>query len=349
MTQVYAFYDLAFRALHSARIHRAFLRLGHSKGIILTVHHVRSWQARAFAPNRSLEITPEFLERVIGHVRAQGIEFVTMDEAVERVRSSDQNRFAVLTFDDGYHDTFRHALPILQRLPTPATVFITPGFADRTAPLWWLDLEAAIAQSDQIQWYEDGTANTLPTTTPREKQSAFCRIYGKIRTLPWTTASALVSDVVADAALDSAGICATNCLDWDGIRDLAADPLITIGAHSMSHPILSACSTQTVIAELSRSRSAIETQLDCSIRHLAYPNGDSSAAGPREFEIAGELGFSSTCTTRPGLIYAEHRNWLNALPRVSLNGYFQDLDSLDVLLSGAPFLIRNLGGRLDVS
>ena len=54
-------------------------------------------------------------------------------------------------------------------------------------------------------------------------------------------------------------------------------------------------------------------------------------------------------TTRPGLLFPEHAGARLALPRVSLNGLWQDLRYLDVLLSGAPFRLWNRGRRLNVA
>jgi peptidoglycan/xylan/chitin deacetylase (PgdA/CDA1 family) len=58
--------------------------------------------------------------------------------------------------------------------------------------------------------------------------------------------------------------------------------------------------------------------------------------GPREFEIAAELGFKTAVTTRPDVLKPAHRNSLTALPRISVNGRFQSTRYIDVLLSGVP-------------
>ncbi len=98
--------------------------------------------------------------------------------------------------------------------------------------------------------------------------------------------------------------------------------------------------------ELAESRRLIEQRLDRPARHLAYPVGDPTSAGRREFAIAADLGFASAVTTRPGMIFPAHRDHRLALPRLSLNGHWQSLESLEVLLSGVPFALWNKGRRV---
>jgi peptidoglycan/xylan/chitin deacetylase (PgdA/CDA1 family) len=57
--------------------------------------------------------------------------------------------------------------------------------------------------------------------------------------------------------------------------------------------------------------------------------------------MVAEAGFAAAVTTRKGLVFGEHRNHLTALPRLSLNGAYQDCDFADVLLTGAPFAMFN--------
>jgi hypothetical protein len=49
--------------------HKLFGGLTRGAGVVFTLHHVRPWDGRAFAPNRLLEITPEFLDTVLGYLR----------------------------------------------------------------------------------------------------------------------------------------------------------------------------------------------------------------------------------------------------------------------------------------
>jgi peptidoglycan/xylan/chitin deacetylase (PgdA/CDA1 family) len=85
------------------------------------------------------------------------------------------------------------------------------------------------------------------------------------------------------------------------------------------------------------------------VSHLAYPYGDRNAAGEREFAMARESGFKTAVTTRPGMIFAENAAHLTALPRVSLNGNYQDQRYLPVLTSGAATALWNGFRRVDAA
>ena len=100
-------------------------------------------------------------------------------------------------------------------------------------------------------------------------------------------------------------------------------------------------SDATVRAEMQMSRAVLEAALGKRPEHLAYPVGDPTSAGPREFRIAAELGFKTAVTTRPGVLFKAHRDYLTALPRISVNGNFQRPRYTKVLIAGAPTAVWN--------
>ena len=94
-------------------------------------------------------------------------------------------------------------------------------------------------------------------------------------------------------------------------------------------------------AEMAESIARIEKELGHPCRHFSYPYGCENSAGEREFRIAAELGIETAVTTQKGLLYPEHVHELTALPRLSLNGDFQDMRYVKALLSGVPFALMN--------
>jgi peptidoglycan/xylan/chitin deacetylase (PgdA/CDA1 family) len=336
-----------FAVFRATGLHRLLAPLTRGQGAVLMLHHVRPWAAEAFAPNRLLEIEPAFLDASLSRIKALGFEVVSMDAALERLLTPGARPFVTLTFDDGYRDNVTHALPILERHGAPFTLFVTTGFADRSARLWWVELEESIRALDAVSVAVDGTTFVMPSRTPAAKRAAFDALYWRLRDGPEERLLSVIADLMAQAGLSSPALVDRLCLDWGGIEALARHPLCTIGVHTLTHPMLAKHAPEAMRRELAESRQLIEAHVAKPARHLAYPVGDAASAGPREFAMAADLGFISAVTTRPGMLFPGHHAHSHALPRLSMNGNWQSLDSLEILLSGLPFALWNRGRRVN--
>jgi peptidoglycan/xylan/chitin deacetylase (PgdA/CDA1 family) len=307
-------------------------------GAILTLHHVRPPRMDSFQPNRLLEITPAFLERLLKRLSRARIDVVSLDEMHRRFISGDyKRRFVCITFDDGYKDLLRWAYPLLKKYQLPFALYIPTSFPDRLGELWWVALEAVIAQNSRIGLVIDGKDQFFECHTVKEKRELYDAAYGYLRSLKTEEElRRVVRDLCACYRVDIASFCRELCMSWEEIAELAADPLCTIGAHTVNHPILKKIASDTTVrSEMEMSRAVLEAALGRRPEHLAYPVGDVTSAGPREFRIAAELGFKTAVTTRPGVLFKAHRDHLTALPRISVNGEFQRQRYLKVLMSGA--------------
>jgi peptidoglycan/xylan/chitin deacetylase (PgdA/CDA1 family) len=231
----------------------------------------------------------------------------------------------------------RYAYPLLKRYEVPFALYISTSFPDRLGELWWVALEAAIAGSERVSLTMEGRDRVFECATSRDKQQAYDEIYGWLRSLSSETElRRVVRDFAARHGVDMAALCRDDCMDWSELARIAADPLCTIGAHTVNHVMLKKMASERAVrTEMEMSRAVLEAALGVRPQHLAYPVGDPTSAGPREFRIAAELGFKTAVTTRPGVIFGEHRDHLTALPRISVNGDFQSRRYLKVLLSGA--------------
>ena len=320
-------------------------------GAILMLHHVRPPRPERFQPNRLLEVTPAFLERVLRLLRRSGLDLVSLDEMHRRLTQRDfRRRFVCITIDDGYRDTLQWAYPILKRHEAPFTVYIPTSFPDRLGELWWLALEAVVARNKYISLLVHGRERHFDCRTVPEKRHLFEDLYGWVRSL--ATEEELrraVRDLSQRYQVDIAAFCDELCMSWEELSKLAADPLVTIGAHTVNHVMLAKVPERSAHAEMEMSRSVIEASLGVRPDHLAYPVGDKTSAGVREFRIAAELGFKTAVTTRPGVLFPEHRDHLMSLPRISLHGERQQLRYVRVLLSGAATAVWNGFRRVDAA
>ncbi|MFM9973994.1 MAG: polysaccharide deacetylase family protein [Beijerinckiaceae bacterium] len=341
----HALFRAGLSALSATGLSRLMRPLTCGLGAVLMFHHVRPYAPKGFDPNRGLEITPEFLDATLTHVRARGYDIIALDALPERLANPrPEAPFVVLTFDDGYRDIASFALPVLKRHNAPFTLFATTGFAEGSAPLWWLDLADAIASGRPIEI----EGKRFAPRSDAERMAAFKALYSALSKQPLPTMIATINRLAHAADIDTITRLSALCLDWQGLSAMAAEPLCTIGAHTLTHPLLGTLGPEEVMREMAQSRAILEDRLQRSVQHFAYPAGDPHAAGIREFRQAKSLGFSTAMTTRPGVLYAGHTDHLQALPRLSVNGWHQSITSLDVLLSGAAFFLLNQGRKLNV-
>jgi peptidoglycan/xylan/chitin deacetylase (PgdA/CDA1 family) len=338
-------------SLYFSGAHRLMQPFLGGLGAILTLHHVRPPRRDAFQPNRLLEVTPGFLEDVVTLLRRANLDLVSLDEMYCRLRQGHSGRrFVCMTIDDGYRDTLLWAYPILKRHEVPFTVYVATSFAERIGELWWLALEAVIARSEHITLSIDGEERDFDARTVVEKRRTFESLYAHVRSLSTEVALRdVIRDLAARYEVQIAEFCRELCMPWDELAQLAADPLVTIGAHTVNHVMLAKVPEQSARAEMEQSRSVIAAALGTRPEHLSYPVGDPTSAGPREFRIAAELEFKTAVTTRPGALFPEHREYMTALPRISLNGEHQQLRYVQVLLSGAATAMWNGFRRVDAA
>ena len=342
---------LGLETLYFSGAHMLLRPLVGGVGAILMLHHVRPARRDRFQPNKQLEVTPEFLARVIRRLRRADVDLISLDEMHRRMIERDfGRRFACLTFDDGYRDNKEWAYPVLKAAQVPFALYIATSFPDRLGKLWWLVLEAVIAQNSRIALPMEGEERHIDCADVGTKRAVFERLYWWLRGL---RSEAEVLEVVRGLAVrygvDTAALCGELCMNWSEIGEIARDPLATIGAHTVNHVMLAKTSEEAVHAELNRSRTVLDAAIGIAPTHLAYPFGDRTTAGPREFRIAAELGYKTAVTTRPGVLFAEHADHLTALPRISLNGTYQDERFISVLMSGAATALWNGFRRVDAA
>ena len=320
-------------------------------GAIFMLHHVRPSRNAEFQPNRHLEVEPDFLRAMLLHLRALGVDVVTMDEMHQRLSQRDfARRFACFTFDDGYRDNRDFALPVMEEFDAPFTVYVTSDFAEGSGRLWWVALEQVIAKASSIEVPVGGAMTRFDTSTLPAKQAAFGRVHDWLRALPGEHDMAReISALCVRHGIDESTIVRELCMSWDELRAFADEPLVTIGAHTITHCNLAKQSEAAASFEIATSRARIEAALERPVQHLAYPYGDRIAAGPREFKLARAAGFKTAVTTRPGMIFPESADHLTALQRVSLNGNSQDERMIPVLTSGAATAVWNGFRRIDAA
>lgn len=298
--------------------------------------------------NAFLSCAPDFLDRLLGSLRRDGWRFVSLDEVADRLAAGHgDERFAAVTLDDGYRDNAERGAPVFRAHDVPYAIFVCPGLVDGRAFVWWEVLARAIDRNDRVTLATDDAPIMLDCATPARKRAAYRRLLDHLSTAVDEDAQRrFVARFAADHGVDPAGHCRDAIMGWDALRALGADPLCTIGAHTIHHVNLKRLDRHRALDEIAGSIEELAARLGERPRHFAYPYGGPAAAGAREVELARKAGLTTAVTTRHGLLQPGHAGHLLALPRISLNGEYQRAHYVDTMLSGATVALANRGRRL---
>lgn len=324
------------------------------EGSILMLHRTQPARKRGFQPNAHLCVTPGFLDQMLDQLTRSIFEFVSLDEAVARIRrvaAGEKSRrpFVAVTLDDGYRDNLEHAVPLFRKYKVPYTIYIAPGLVDGRSTLWWEDLERLLASRQRLDFDMPDGRVEIPLRTPGEKQDAFSFLVKYLTTkVSEEEQRRIILQLCALHGIDCEAHRAASIMNWRELTELAEDPLCSLGAHTIHHYAVARLSEKEAAFEIAESRRLIELETGRLPVHFAYPYGYPAAAGQRDFDICRDQGFVSAVTTRHGVCYAAHADHLTALPRISLNGNFQKQKYVKTMLSGATTRLSNRGAKLNI-
>jgi peptidoglycan/xylan/chitin deacetylase (PgdA/CDA1 family) len=297
---------------HFSGLSRAIATRYGGCGAIFALHSVV--EDGVFYADETLRCPVGKLESTLRWLRQQGVEFISLDDAVKRLSSPPARSFAAFTFDDGYADNLTHGLPVMEQFQAPFTVFVTTGMVTRDIDAWWFGLAAFIRSHERIELPELGWQFQCPDAA--SKKHAFrtieSAIHADFAVLPH------VRSAIGEGKISSSALVDQEALTEQQLQRLASHPLVTIGGHTTTHPNLAQQSAPVVQWEMAENRKFLQDTTNTQVDHFAYPFGHAGACGEREAEISRSVGFRTAVTTRLAKLFPEHARHLHALPRVHL-------------------------------
>ncbi len=347
----------SLKALYWSNAYKMFENSWQGVGLIYMLHRIDPTPVEGFAPNRILQVRPDFLEGIIKQAIDKDFDIVSLDEAHRRMTEKDFDRhFVCFTFDDGYKDNLHYALPLFEKYNVPMAVYIPSDYPDGDGELWWIALEKIIAQQDAMTVsLPVKDANSVmqeckfDTATEAGKWAAWRAIYQVMRhEMDEEGQRSFIRQLCKQYSVDLKQICRDEIMTWNEVREMDKNPLVTIAGHTVSHRAVGRLNAEDSLYEMEAGQAHLEFELGHSIEHFSYPYGNEESAGERDFNIAASLGLKTAVTTRKGVLFPEHSGHMMALPRLSLNGDYQDLEMNEVLLSGAAFALFNKFQKLNV-
>jgi peptidoglycan/xylan/chitin deacetylase (PgdA/CDA1 family) len=303
------FKNAALQTLRSTGVFNAAARLRRRNSLVILCYHGISlrdeheWEG-------GLYMTPDRFRLALQWLRDWNANVLPLAEAIERLREGTlPARSVVLTFDDGFYDFYRHALPLLTEFGYPCTLYLTTYYSRYRLPIFNLVINYLLWKGSNLS----GEARSAEVQRLRESAAA-------------ERLSTEARDEVANRLAESFGIDYRRIVEDRLFQIMTPDEAarvsrsgIDIQLHTHRHRTPS--DRDLFVREIRDNSRAISDITGKTPGHFCYPSG---ATAPEFLPWLRECGIRSATTCVHGLAWPETEPLL--MPRYLDGGGVERLD-----------------------
>ncbi|MEK8015404.1 MAG: polysaccharide deacetylase family protein [Candidatus Parabeggiatoa sp.] len=258
-------------------------------------------------------------------------------------------RAVAITFDDGYADNLINAKPLLTQYDVPATVFVITGYIGQMREFWWDDLERVLLQpntlpqslniagqqwalgkaatNNQTAYWEHRGWNVLEKNDPTPRHTLYRSLHRALLNLSEPVQQKNLQALQTKAGMGSTARTTHRPLTTEEVIKLAADGLVEVGAHTVTHPVLSQFPLAVQQDEIQRSKKHLEDILNRTVTSFSYPYGSRATYTAQTISLVREAGFRCACANVQDVVW-QSRVWGNSdcyqLPRILVRNWDGD-------------------------
>lgn len=267
--------------------------------VILMYHRV----AAIPGYNTPLVVAPNNFERHMEYIRKKchSMHLLELAEVIQKKRLP--KRAVVITFDDGYIDSYLEAFPVLEHFNVPSTIFVSSASINSSRGFWWDELDNILLsptnrpemlivtiKGKMYEWHLGPNSKRIEI---RKKVNSL------LRPLSTSERETVLAELRTWAGTLPEYDSECRPMTAEELRQLQQNQLIHLGAHTKTHPLLSLLSLEEQYEEIVGGCRELESVIGQSVDSFAYPYGDFNDIS---VEIVGAAGFKAACTTLPGIV-----------------------------------------------
>lgn len=245
-----------------------------------------------------LNVSPQSFEK---HMRfiSENYKILRLEEDWKEIVEPNQ-RYVVITFDDGYVDNYRFALPILEKYHIPATVFVSTNLIDTNEMYWWDELEKMFIVDKYFgEFVFEGISYKITNLDTREKACFTIRNHIKTQNPKEQRASIVrLRSILGTERTETSEL---RCMNTQELARMAESPYVTIGGHTKSHLSMGDIhSRELLCSEITESLDILEKKIRKEINVFAYPFGGVEDRCDVADKILSECGIKKSVLVRNG-------------------------------------------------
>jgi len=293
----------------------------HSQALILLYHRVKTLNTDP----QLLSVTPEHFAEHLEYISEyyNPISLSEVNQALIAGKVLDKS--VIITFDDGYVDNLWNAKSLLEKHGIPATVFVTSGSVGSDREFWWDDLERLLLlpvpeqlpdrleltimgekkiwnllgenEDRSLRKYETEPKpwNVTMASDPTPRHLLYRDLHRLLKSLSFEERESILSAIAQWAGVSRAGRETHRPLTASELQKLDQSELIEIGAHTITHTMLSRQPISVQTEEIVKGKALLEEMLGHEVQSFSYPFGGRIDFSRRTAAIVKEAGFSMAC------------------------------------------------------
>ena len=256
-----------------------------------------------------LRVSPDYFRQFLLD-KIGGGKFVDLQEVVRLLKLGGrlEEPFHLITFDDSYEDNYTYAYPILKELGIPFVIYVSVDLINDHQPIWNypLIIERIVRKNDELKL---SNGMHIVCRTIDEKNRVFIELKSWLFSLPYETLRDEFIRVLQDYLTND--VFPNNTLTWEQLKEMANDPLCTIGSHTMSHCRLVMKDNDLLMHELNDSKRILSEKLGVEIEHLSYPYGWITDVSDEAIEVAKRVGYKTGLRSFGGPVRRKDKDLFN--------------------------------------
>ena len=229
----------------------------------------------------------------------------------------------IITFDDGFENNFKVAVPILKKLNLPCVFYISTGMIGKK-DMFWVDKIEDIINRTKIKfidlYLEKKVRFNLKSKS--EKINAVKKIKKYCKSISAFKKDKLINNLSIITKIKPSNKYSKNykVMNWKQVKKIATNDLFEIGGHSFNHDILTRLPVSKMKTNIKKSIVPLEKKLNKKIKHYSYPEGQSSDYNNNIKRYLRSLGIKICPTAIHGIAKLNDDNFEIKRIMVGING-----------------------------
>jgi peptidoglycan/xylan/chitin deacetylase (PgdA/CDA1 family) len=253
-----------------------------------------------------LAVSPDNFDAHLAYLKKKYtiLSVAELEDLLEKKKKIPKKSVA-LTFDDGYADNYKEALPILEKYNVQALFYICTGNLNTNKEFWWDEIERILLISatlpDTLNLVMQNELKIFNTGSLISRKQVYEQLLPELRILNVQTRNEIITQLRLWSN-NNVPRESNRSLSFKELQILANSENAVIGAHTHNHPSLASVSHDEQIRDVEKSKNVIKEIIGVDTKHFSFPFGTINDFSNDTIEICQSLGFEIIAANIPKVL-----------------------------------------------